>query len=185
MTRVWLDAMEWECCGDPFSVGDDVDFVIEHRTPFDGFIRQLGVELAATVDAFEARHPQGSTDDRVLGRVTRVQIVVQETIERFALRRPGHGAPPDAEMPAAGELWPLSGRDLGNGFFIGNRPSRWMRVSTPVPEAVELLPSDSVPGERPESDDGVTKNDLNGPEPSERRLRIRRGWLVDVEETDL
>jgi len=185
MTRVWLDAMEWACCGDPFTVGDDVDFVIDRWTPTDGFVEHLGAELATTVDAFEARHPQGSADDRVLGRVTRVQIVVQETIERFALRRPEHGAPPDAEMPAEGELWPFSGRKLGRGFFIGTRPSRWMRVTEPVPGAVELVPSDAVPGERPKSGDRVSEDDLDGPEPTERRVRVRRGWLVDVEETDL
>jgi len=76
MTRVWLDSMEWECCGDPFAVGDDVDFVIEGRTLSVEFIRNLGAELAATVDAFEARHPEDPIDDRVRGRVTGVQIVL-------------------------------------------------------------------------------------------------------------
>ncbi|WP_150956371.1 DUF6578 domain-containing protein [Microbacterium testaceum] len=185
MTRVWLDATEWACCGDPFSVGDDVDFVIDRWTPSAGFVRSLGAELSATVDAFEARHPEGPTDDRVRGRVTNVRIVVQESIDRFDLRRPGHGAPADAEMPAEGEPWPFSGRDLGNGFLIGTRPSRWVLVSEPVPGAVELVPSDTVPGERPESGEVVSDDDLDGPEPAEQRRRVRRGWLVDVDETDL
>lgn len=185
MTRVWLDAMEWACCGDPFAVGDEVDFVIEGRTPSDGFVRYLGAELAATVDAFEARHPEHPTDDRVRGRVSGVQIVVHESVDRFVLRRPGYGAPPDAEMPAEGEFWPFSGRDLGNGFLIGTRPTRWMQVSERVPGAVELVPSDRVPGERPESGDRDTEIDLDGPEPAERRVRVRTGSLVDVEETDL
>lgn len=185
MTRVWLDAMEWACCGDPFAVGDEVDFVIGRREPSAGFIRHLGAALSATIDAFEARHPEGPTDDRVCGRVVGVQIVVQESIERFSLRRPGHGAPPDAAMPAEGELWPMSGRDLGNGFFIGTRPTRWMRVSEPVPEAIELISSTSVPGEWPTSGDDGADDDLDGPEPAERRERTRMGWLVDVEELAL
>ncbi|MEX8031534.1 DUF6578 domain-containing protein [Microbacterium sp. 20-116] len=184
MTRVWLDSMEWECCGDPFAVGDDVDFVIEGRTLSVEFIRNLGAELAATVDAFEARHPEDPIDDRVRGRVTGVQIVLQETVDRFSLRRPGHGATADAEMPAEEELRPLSGRELEGGFFIGTRPSRWIRASEPVPEAIELVPTDTVPGERPESSDPVAEDDLDVPEPAEQHRRVRRGWLVDVDETN-
>lgn len=133
MTRVWLSAREWACCGDPFAVGDEVNFVIGRRAPSECFVRDLGAELSATVDAFEARHPERPVDDRVRGRVVAVQIVLQETVHRFTLRHPGYGAPPDAEMPAEGELWPLAGRDLGNGLFVGTRTTRWMRESEPLP----------------------------------------------------
>lgn len=182
MTRVWLDAGEWECCGDPFAVGDQVQFVIGRRSLPPAFVRELGEELASTIDAVETRHPEIPTDDRVRGRVTGVHVVTQENLHRFDLRRPGHGAPPDAEMPAEGESWPFSGRDVGNGLVLGSRPTRWMVTIEPVPGAVALTPVDAVPGERPPSAAPPFDEELDGPEPAERRVRGHTGWVVDVDE---
>lgn len=182
MTRVWLSAMEWACCGEPFEVGGEVEFVIGTRVVPPAAVRQLGPALAATIDAVEERHPEIPVDDRVRGRVTAVHALVQEYAQTFVLRRPGCGAPPDAEMPAEGEQWPFSGHDLGNGLMIGSRPTRWMMTILPIDGAVALEPCGGVPGEpcgeTPEDLDEL----LNGPEPAERRVRTRDGWLVDVEE---
>lgn len=89
MTRVWLDSTEWDCCGDPFTLGDEMDFVVHRRTPSDEFVRDLGAELATTVGAFETRHPQATTNDRVQGRVTVIQIVLQDTVTRSSPVVPG------------------------------------------------------------------------------------------------
>ncbi|WJS92349.1 DUF6578 domain-containing protein [Microbacterium testaceum] len=183
MTRVWLDSTEWDCCGDPFTLSDEVDFVVHRRTPSDEFVRDLGAELAATVGAFERRHPQATTNDRVQGRATRIQIVLQDTVTRSSPRHPGYGAPRDDANPVDVGLPPSSLGDRGGAVFLGLRPSRWMRVSKPVPHAVELIPTDAVPGERHESHGPVSVDGPDGPEPGEQRVRVRRGWLVDVDQT--
>lgn len=180
VTRVWLDTWEWACCGDPFSVGDEVDLLVRTRTPSSAFIESVGPELAATIDAIESHHQEIPTtpEDRVRGRVASIHAVVQEHIETRHLRRPGFGAPPDAEMPAEGEDWPFDGRDLGNGFMIGSRPSRWMIESVPVPGAVTLAPRDGVP---PTASDQATEPPDENPEPpAERRTTSVVAWIVDV-----
>ena len=179
MTRVWLSGREWGCCGDPFAVGDEVDFGIQARTVDAFLIDTLGAELAATVDAAESHHEEEYTD-RVRGRVAAVHAVTQESIERRSLRRPGHGAPPDAVMPPDGEEWPSKGLSLGNGVFVGSRPTRHISENVPVPNSATLVPVRGVrlPGER--EDD--TPVDRTGDPPPERRVRTQPGWLVDVVE---
>jgi len=140
MTRVWLDSTEWDCCADPFTLSDEVDFVVHRRTPSDEFVRDLGAELAATVGAFERRHPPATTNDRVQGRVTRIQIVLQDTVTRSSPRHPGYGAPRDDVNFVDVGLPPSSRGDRGGAVFLGLRPSRWMSVSKPVPHAVERFP---------------------------------------------
>ena len=179
-TRVWLDTWEWACCGDPFGLGDEVDLLVQTRTPSPAFVESVGPELAATIDAIESHHQETPTipEDRVRGRVRSIHAVIQESIETRHLRRPGFGAPPDAEMPAEGEEWPFSGRDLGNGVMIGSRPSKWMGVSVPVPGAVTLVPRDSVPSKPSNAD--TTPEEESEP-PVERRTTSVVAWVVDVE----
>src|SRR3546814_918354 len=114
MTRVWLSGWEWDCCGEPFEVGDTVDFGIAHRRADERLSGMLGAELSATVDAVESHHEQELTD-RVRGVVTAVGEVSLQHVERRELRRPGHGAAPNAPAPPPGEDWPFIGRGLGDG----------------------------------------------------------------------
>lgn len=179
MTRVWLSGWEWECCGDPFTVGDLVDFGIQSRTVDAFLIDTLGVELAATVDAAESHHEEEYTD-RVRGRVAAVHAVTQDSIQRWSLRRPGHGAPPDAVMPPDGKQWPLNGLSLGNGVFVGSRPTRYISESVPVPNSAALVPVRGVRLPREREDD--TPVDRSGDPPPERLIRTQPGWLVDVDE---
>ncbi|MFG6277833.1 DUF6578 domain-containing protein [Microbacterium sp. 5K110] len=180
VTRVWLDTWEWACCGDPFGVGDEVDLLVRTRTPSPAFIQSVGPELAATIDAIESHHQEtpSTPEDRVQGRVRGIHAVVQEHIETRHLRRPGFGAPPDAEMPAEGEEWPFTGRDLGNGVMIGSRPSTWMIESVPVPGAVTLAPRDRVPREA--SDAEAAPHITESEPPPERRTTSVVAWVVDV-----
>ncbi len=71
MTRVWLTEWEWACCGDPFGVGDEVDFGIESRTAYPALADVLGPDVLATVDAMESHHAE-EFPDRVRGRVVAV-----------------------------------------------------------------------------------------------------------------
>ncbi len=181
ITRVWLDTWEWACCGDPFGVGDEVDLLIATRAPSAAFVESVGPELAATIDAIESHHQEtpSTPEDRVRGRVRAIHAIAQDHLETRHLRRPGFGAPPDAEMPAEGEEWPFSGRDLGNGLLIGSRPSKWMIESVPVPGAVTLAPRDRVPREATGEDAPIFVEDAEPP--PERRTTSVVAWVVDVE----
>jgi len=179
MTRVWLTESDWACCGGPFAIGDEVDFGIETRTPRAALADLLGTELFATVDAMESHHQEEFTD-RVRGRVLAVHAVTQDIVERRSLRRPGHGAPPESIMPADGDEWPMVGRDLGNGVFVGSMPSRYMIEIEPVANTAMLTP---VQGVRLHIDEDaepdVEEFAVLPPEPHRRSLE---GWLVDVQE---
>ena len=180
MTRVWLTEWEWACCGDAFAVGDDVDFGIATRDARSQLTETLGPQLVATVDAIESHHEE-EIPDRVQGRVTAIHAVTREVVERRSLRRPGHGAPLDAVIPSDGDEWPMTGLELGNGMFIGTRPSRYVITAEPVPDSAVLEPAPGVrlPAAEPEeSPTFVAEPDP----PPERRTRSYVGWLVDVDE---
>lgn len=182
MTRVWLSGWEWQCCGDAFAVGDEIDFGIEARDPRRALADMFGPALVATVDAIESHHEEERAD-RVRGRVVAVHAVTSEVIERRSLRRPGYGAPPDSVMPSDGEEWPLVGRELGSGVFVGSRPSRYMIEVVPVPDTALLMPANGV---RLPASEVTTPHpsaaELPGDPPPERRARSHAGWLVDVDE---
>jgi hypothetical protein len=174
MTRVWLANWEWSCCGEPFTVGDRVDFGIAHRGADEWLVATLGDAIAGTVDAVESHHEQEFVD-RVRGRVAAIHAVTQQFIERQELRRPGHGAPPDAVAPAPGEEWPEIRHELGAGVSAGTRPSRYITVSTPVPGSARLHARGAVPRDAAAIDAHATEDPDSGDVSSP-------GWLVDVDE---
>jgi len=181
MTRVWLTKWEWACCGDAFAIGDEVDFGIETRPPNVALADMLGPELFATVDSMESHHEEEFTD-RVRGRVVAVHAVTQDVVERRSLRRPGHGAPPESIMPADGDEWPMVGRDLGNGVFVGSMPSRYMIEIEPVANTAMLTSSQGVRLRIDEDDEPLPDvEEFAGP-PREKRRHSLEGWLVDVQE---
>lgn len=182
MTRVWLTEWEWACCGDPFAVGDEVDFGIESRTAYPALADVLGPEVLATVDAMESHHEE-EFPDRVRGRVVAVYTVTREVIERPSLRRPGHGAPPDATMPPGGGEWPMVGRASGEGVFWGTRPSRYMIEIVPVPGTAMLTPTRGVGQAVTDQTEQLSSAvDPAADPPPEQRRRTLAGWLVDVQE---
>ncbi len=182
MTRVWLKEWEWACCGDPFKVGDVVDLGIESRAPHPALADMLGQTLTATIDAIESHHEEDFAD-RVRGRVVAVNSVTQEVIERRSLRRPGHGAPGDAVMPQSGDEWPPVGRDLGNGVFVGSRPSRYVIEAVPVPNSAALTPIDGVRLPMAEDDEPLpSRTEPTSDSSPPRIVRSLSGWLVDVED---
>jgi hypothetical protein len=142
----------------------------------------LGPELVATVDAVESHHEEEFTD-RVRGRVVAVNAVTGDVIERRSLRRPGHGAPPDAVMPADGEAWPLVGRGIGDGVLVGTSPSRYMIEVVSVPDTARLTPARGVRlGTDVETEPLTSTAALAADPPRERRRPSLAGWLVDVRE---
>jgi hypothetical protein len=182
MTRVWLTAWEWACCGEPFAVGDEVDFGIATRTPDQSLSELLGPALIATVDAVESHH-EDDFADRVCGRVTAVTAVSHEVEERRSLRRPGHGAPPGAVMPADDEEWPMVGSDLGGGVFAGSRPSRYVIEIVPLPGTAILESALGVRLPSAHTDAPSQPGGTSSSHPlSERKTRSLAGWLVDIED---
>ncbi len=169
VTRVWSDGWEWACCGDPFAIGDDVNFGIRSRTPHPSMADMLGPELLSTIDAIESHH-ESEFPDRVQGRVIAVHAVTYEITQRRTLRRPGHGAPPDAVMPADGEEWPMNRLELGNGFFAGSQPSRYVVETVPVPHSAALQSVGGV---------GLPAQ----PPPVLHPGHALGGWLIDVDES--
>ena len=174
-----LTRWEWACCGDPFTVGDDVDFGVRTRAPAAELTGLLGETMASTVNAVDSHHEE-EWPDRVRGRVTAIHAVTHEAIERRRLRRPGNGAPLNATMPADGQDWPTMGRDLGDGGFIGSRPSRYLIEVVPVAGSALLTPTRGVglPSAYP---DDQAAPPVDEP-PAERRTRSLVGWLVDVDD---
>lgn len=81
-------------------------------------------------------------------------------------------------MPAEGEEWPFSGRDLGNGFLIGSRPTKWMIESVPAPGAVTLAPRERVPARASEVDAAPPAEPAEPP--AERRTSSVVTWVVDI-----
>ncbi|MFG6502107.1 DUF6578 domain-containing protein [Microbacterium sp. P05] len=181
MTRVWLTRWEWACCGGGFEVGDDVEFTIRTREQDAVVASLLGPTLAATVDAIESHHDHESSD-RLRGRVVAVHEVAHDVVERTSLRRPGHGAPPDAVLPPEGEEWPFVGRKLGNGAFVGSRPSRYVMEEVPVPGSTVLLPAKGVRLATADAEATPAARQAADEHPPERRSRRVEGWLVDVDE---
>ncbi len=179
--RVWLTEWEWACCGDAFAVGDDVDLSVATRVPGPPLAALLGPTLVATVDAVESHHEDEFTD-RVRGRVVAVHAVMHELTERRILRRPGHGAPLDAEMPADGEEWPMIRRDLGGGVFAGTRPSRYVIEVVPITDTASLEAVDGVRLASGEARAAGPSGDAGHADPpGERTVRSPAGWLVDIE----
>lgn len=182
MTRVWLTKWEWECCGDAFGVGDEIDFGIEIRGPHPALADELGQELAATVDAMESHHEEEFAD-RVRGRVVAVYAVTREVVHRRSLRRPGHGAPLDAAMPADRDEWPLVGEGLEGGVFLSSRPSRYIIEVEPVPHTAVLVPTQGVRLPVAQQDQPLASVAESSADPSpEWQGRTLAGWLVDVQE---
>lgn len=115
--------------------------------------------------------------------VVAVHAVTHEVAERRSLRRPGHGAPPDAVMPLDGEEWPIVRHELAGGVSMGSRPSRYVIEITPVHGTTLLEPARGVrlPPAENEAEPRLALAEIGDP-PVERRRRSLAGWLVDVEE---
>jgi hypothetical protein len=86
-------------------------------------------------------------------------------------------------MPPEGDEWPVTGRELGNGVFVGSRPSRYVIECVPVPDSAVLEHAPGVRLPAAEQDEPLpAAAQLAGDPPVERRTRSLAGWLVDVEE---
>ncbi|PQZ53856.1 MULTISPECIES: DUF6578 domain-containing protein [unclassified Microbacterium] len=171
MTRVWLTSWEWACCGEPFEIGDEVDFGIRSRDP-EVLVDELGAELTGTVDALESHHEEEYAD-RVRGRVVAVHEASREVVER----RFEHFVDPFARARPSGRM------RLPDGVSAGARFSRQGSSIERVPGTTRLSSVGGIPVAAVEHH-GPSARPADAEEsPAEERRRQRVGWLVDIEET--
>ena len=132
--RVWLHSWEWNCCGDPFTVGDTVTLNVD-RGP-DAWLREsVGAELASTIDAVESHHEDGG-GERLAGTVAAVRGVALEYTETRMPRPPrpdGLTTPPRIALSGGG--WSAVRPD----------PQPYVVVSEMVPDSARLVDVPRVP----------------------------------------
>jgi hypothetical protein len=167
--RVWLTPWEWACCGDPFEIGDEVDFGIRSRDPSE-LVDALGAELTGTVDALESHHEEEYAD-RVRGRVVAVHEVSREVVELHF----EYAADPFARARASDE------RQRPEGVPAGAMVSRQGTRIERVPGTTRLASVRGVPHtDTARHGPAFRSDDVDEGEVEHRRQRV--GWLVDVEE---
>ena len=104
MIRAYLDDWEWDCCGDPFRVGDTV--TLQVREPRAALRTLLGA-LGDGLDLAESHHEVDADDAParpVTGRVRRIVGVAVDHVEHSEPRmpRPAPLAPESPSEPSAG-----------------------------------------------------------------------------------
>ena len=71
--RVFVSDWQYECCGDPFAVGDEVTWTVEPTPPGDETLRAAGVE------AYEDHHEMAESPTReVSGTVRGIAILARQ-----------------------------------------------------------------------------------------------------------
>ena len=74
--RIWVDAWQMQCCGRPFSVGEEVEWTLYKETDREYISCVTDSDLARSVD-FGEEHHGGVPDDAPAthGTVRRIQVV--------------------------------------------------------------------------------------------------------------
>lgn len=130
MLRAYLDDWEWDCCGDPFRVGDTV--TLQVREPRAALRTLLGA-LGEGLDLAESHHEVDADDEPtrpVTGRVRRIVGVAVDHVEHREPRIP-------QPTPLAPELPPEAEAGFGAIVLSAAPPDPHIEqtytiVSTPV-----------------------------------------------------
>jgi hypothetical protein len=84
--KIWTEAWEWQCCGEPFAVGTDVEWEL---TPVEAdgrtfLAKPLGTEIADQLTHYEGHHPSAVDNAQPLtrGRVESIQAVYWQLAPR-------------------------------------------------------------------------------------------------------
>lgn len=70
---VWMDDWQFDCCGEPFSIGSEVSWTIGPADS-DLLTDMLGTDTGVAIDAFEDHHVTGLPEDTPPTRGTVVAI---------------------------------------------------------------------------------------------------------------
>jgi hypothetical protein len=85
--RVWISDWQWECCGEPFSVGDSIEWGLLPETS-DGrasLTGPLGVDVADAITHFYEAHPDEDDEQQPIatpGRIESVEAVYWQYASR-------------------------------------------------------------------------------------------------------
>lgn len=158
--RVWLSRWEWDCCGEPFELGDQVTFRTAPRT--EGLTTMLGRELSQSVDRQESHHDDAGGEP-VVGTVLAIWAVVLDYVDR---RMPRAAAAPFRATVSEGSQ-PKSG-----WIAMRGGDQQFVTIREVIPGSARLSTLPRVPWPPRESEpmfDGQLA--LDGLE----------GYLVDIE----
>lgn len=78
--RVWLDSWEWQCCGEPFEVGSEVEWALTPMLPEERsfLVEPLGSEILDGISHCETHHDHPHDEPRPIptrGRVESIEAV--------------------------------------------------------------------------------------------------------------
>ncbi|MET3960226.1 hypothetical protein ABIE44_000160 [Marmoricola sp. OAE513] len=103
MTRqlvVWIDDWQWQCCGEPFQVGSEVDWTMSDQPDRDWLVPVLGAELAGSLTHAEDHH--GGLENSHAG--------IAATVQRIRAVSSEYGPNPD--LPHENAISPIPGTGL-------------------------------------------------------------------------
>jgi hypothetical protein len=72
--RVWIEDWEWQCCGEPFAVGDEIEWGLLPDGDRSYLTRPLGAEVANAITHFETHH-QAEDDEQPTATRGRVESI--------------------------------------------------------------------------------------------------------------
>ncbi len=146
MVRVYLEDWEWDCCGDPFQVGDTV--TLQVREPRDALRGMLGGALGSSLELTESHHevdPDDVASRPLTGRVCAIAgIAIDHTEHLEPILPPPSPLAPEPVDPASSS---------GLGWFAHAPDARSPRlnepaytiVATPVDGTGRTVPVSRVP----------------------------------------
>jgi hypothetical protein len=65
--RIWVEAWQWQCCGDPFEVGQSVSWTVASAIDRDYLATVIGEDAAAKISDYEDHHHVAEGDVRPVG----------------------------------------------------------------------------------------------------------------------
>jgi hypothetical protein len=74
MMRVWIEDWEWQCCGEPFAVGDEIEWGLLPETDRSYLTGALGIDVANSITHFETHH-QLEDDEQPVPTKARVESI--------------------------------------------------------------------------------------------------------------
>lgn len=173
--RVHLSEWEWACCGDPFTVGDEIELTV--ATP-DDWVRDTYGE---GVEAAESHHEVGPDDEpttKIRGRVTAIAAIrLGHSVRREPLT-PEQIAATEAEWArarAAAAEQAAEGATFGWFAYhpLGESgPPRWTTVYEPIPGDARAEPIAGVPHRETDQEHGDVDSG---------RVELLSGYLVDLD----
>jgi len=111
--KVWMDAWQLTCCGEPFAVGSEVEWRVNPVSPDTRtfFAGPLGDEVASSITHFENHH----SGDRIAPETTRGRVDSITAVYWRVEPHPGESSlAPNALYPVGGSAL-LEERDSTNG----------------------------------------------------------------------